>query len=79
MYLHSQGLWCDRVSSLWMLPCMTDDLVSSLYRRDIKNVPQLLDVPFATLQALCGNSAASRLKQVMFFCLYLHLLSIYYL
>lgn len=58
-----QGLWCDRDSSLWMLPCMTDDLLSSLYRRDIIKVPQLLDIPLATLQTLCGNSAASRLKQ----------------
>ncbi|KAI5648291.1 hypothetical protein M9H77_34296 [Catharanthus roseus] len=58
-----QGLWCDRDSSLRMLPCMTEDLVSSLNRRGILKVPQLLDVPFATLQALTDNSTASRLQQ----------------
>lgn len=47
---------------------MTEDLVSSLNRRGILKVPQLLDVPFATLRALTDNSTASRLQQVTSFC-----------
>ncbi|XP_058180771.1 DExH-box ATP-dependent RNA helicase DExH14 [Rhododendron vialii] len=58
-----QGLWFGSNTALWMLPCMTDDLVGSLSRRGISNVQQLLDLPRSNLQALIGNSNASRLYQ----------------
>ncbi|KAI8543195.1 hypothetical protein RHMOL_Rhmol08G0198900 [Rhododendron molle] len=58
-----QGLWFGSNTSLWMLPCMTDDLVGSLSRRGISNVQQLLDLPRSNLPALIGSSNASRLYQ----------------
>ncbi|KAG6412853.1 hypothetical protein SASPL_125545 [Salvia splendens] len=57
-----QGLWCDKDSSLWMLPCMTDDLVSTLSQRGIFNVLQLLDVPLDSLHFLT-KSSNSRLHE----------------
>lgn len=50
-----QGLWFNRDSSLWMLPCMNNDLVSQLSKRGISNVQQLLDLPKAKLQMLPQN------------------------
>ncbi|KAI3463912.1 hypothetical protein Pfo_020575 [Paulownia fortunei] len=58
-----QGLWFDRDSPLWMLPCMTDDLVTTLSQRGILNVLQLLDLPPATLQGFTKSSIASRLLE----------------
>ncbi|XP_050224918.1 DExH-box ATP-dependent RNA helicase DExH14 isoform X1 [Mercurialis annua] len=58
-----QGLWFDKDSSLWMLPCMNADLASSLSQKGISKVQQLLDVPRTTLQAMVGNTLASRLSQ----------------
>jgi len=60
----SQGLWFDKDSSLWMLPCMNEDLQQSLRKRGISTVQQLLDLPGATLQAMIGNFPASRFYQV---------------
>ncbi|KAL6995089.1 activating signal cointegrator 1 complex subunit, partial [Sarracenia purpurea var. burkii] len=57
-----QGLWFGKESALWMLPCMTNDLVGLLSKRGISNVQQLLDLPKSTLQALVGNHV-SRLYQ----------------
>lgn len=50
-----QGLWFNRDSPLWMLPCMNNDLVSQLSKRGISNVQQLLDLPNAKLQMLLQN------------------------
>lgn len=61
-----QALWCDEDSSLWMLPCMTDDLVSTLNQRGILNILQLLDVPLDSLQFLSKSSTASRLHEVCY-------------
>ncbi|KAL9170519.1 hypothetical protein ABFS82_04G149700 [Erythranthe guttata] len=58
-----QGLWFDKDSSLWMLPCMTDDLITTLGQRGISSVRQLLDLPTASLQALIKSSGASRLHE----------------
>ncbi|KAH8487180.1 hypothetical protein H0E87_025954, partial [Populus deltoides] len=58
-----QGLWFDKDSSLWMLPCMNEDLQQSLGKRGISTVQQLLDLPGATLQAMIGNFPASRFYQ----------------
>eukprot|EP00258_Populus_trichocarpa_P026648 XP_024442667.1 DExH-box ATP-dependent RNA helicase DExH14 [Populus trichocarpa] len=58
-----QGLWFDKDSSLWMLPCMNEDLQQSLRKRGISTVQQLLDLPGATLQAMIGNFPASRFYQ----------------
>ncbi|KAL5815738.1 hypothetical protein ACOSQ4_026379 [Xanthoceras sorbifolium] len=58
-----QGLWFDQDSVLWMLPCMNDDLVSSLQKRGISTMQQLLDIPKGTLQTVIGNFPASRLYQ----------------
>ncbi|XP_027168021.1 DExH-box ATP-dependent RNA helicase DExH14 isoform X1 [Coffea eugenioides] len=58
-----QGLWYDKDSSLWMLPCMTDVLISSLSRRGIAKIQQLLDTPSTVLQAIADNATASRLHQ----------------
>ena len=59
-----QGLWFDEDSSFWMLPSMNVDLASSLNKRGISTVQQLLDLPKATFQTVIGNSPASRLNQV---------------
>ncbi|XP_010258071.1 PREDICTED: DExH-box ATP-dependent RNA helicase DExH14 isoform X2 [Nelumbo nucifera] len=58
-----QGLWRNRDSSLWMLPCMNSDLVSSLGKRGISSVLQLLSLPRATLQALVKDLPAPQLYQ----------------
>ncbi|KAA8541028.1 hypothetical protein F0562_024834 [Nyssa sinensis] len=58
-----QGLWFDKDSALWMLPCMTNDLAGLLSKRGISNVQQLLNLPKETLQAVIGSSTASRLYQ----------------
>ncbi|KAJ8643830.1 hypothetical protein MRB53_005578 [Persea americana] len=50
-----QGLWFNRDSPLWMLPCMNNDLVSQLSKRGISNVQQLLNLPKAKLQMLLQN------------------------
>lgn len=58
-----QGLWFDKDSALNMLPCMSEDLTSTLGRRGISKVQQLLDLPRATLQNLLGSSPVSSLYQ----------------
>ncbi|KAK6153447.1 hypothetical protein DH2020_013086 [Rehmannia glutinosa] len=58
-----QGLWFDNDSPLWMLPCMTDDLVTTLGQRGILNILQLLDLPLATLQGLANTSTTKRLHE----------------
>ncbi|EXC06423.1 hypothetical protein L484_004708 [Morus notabilis] len=58
-----QGLWFDKDSSLWMLPCMTVELADSLSRRGISSLQQLLDLPKAALQSMIGNFPTSRLVQ----------------
>ncbi|KAL7114962.1 hypothetical protein ACP275_04G154200 [Erythranthe tilingii] len=58
-----QGLWFDKDSSLWMLPCMTEDLITTFGQRGISSVRQLLDLPTASLQALIKTSGASRLHE----------------
>lgn len=59
-----QGLWFDRDSHLWMLPHMTDDLISLLHKSGISNLQQLLVLSKQNLQSVVGNSNASRLYQV---------------
>uniref|UniRef100_A0A1J3K0M4 RNA helicase n=1 Tax=Noccaea caerulescens TaxID=107243 RepID=A0A1J3K0M4_NOCCA len=58
-----QGMWSDQDSSLWMIPCMNDDLLGSLTSRGIHTLHQLLDLPKGTLQSVIGNFPASRLSQ----------------
>ncbi|KAE8716022.1 hypothetical protein F3Y22_tig00110156pilonHSYRG00221 [Hibiscus syriacus] len=58
-----QGLWFDQGSALWMLPCMNDELASSLSKRGISTVQQLFDIPKATLQTVIGNFPSSKLYQ----------------
>lgn len=58
-----QGLWLDKDSSLWMLPCMNNDLITSLSKRGIYSLQELLDIPRAALQTVIGNFPASRLYQ----------------
>ncbi|CAI0431699.1 unnamed protein product [Linum tenue] len=58
-----QGLWFDRDSALWMLPCMNADLFSVLSRQGISTVQQLLDLPKSSLQAVIGSFPVSRLYQ----------------
>ncbi|CAK9163517.1 unnamed protein product [Ilex paraguariensis] len=58
-----QGLWFNRDSPMWMLPCMTGDLMSSLQKRGISAIQQLLDLPEVNLQSVVGSSTASRLYQ----------------
>ncbi|XP_073143681.1 DExH-box ATP-dependent RNA helicase DExH14 [Henckelia pumila] len=58
-----QGLWFDRDSPFWMLPCMTDDLITTLNQRGFLNVQQLLHLPKANFQALTGIATASRLHE----------------
>lgn len=58
-----QGLWFDKDSALKMLPCMSEDLISTLGRRGISKVQQLLDLPRATLQNLLGSFPVSSLYQ----------------
>lgn len=47
-----------------MLPCMNEDLASSLRKLGYLTLHQLLDLPKTTLQNLIGNVAASKLTQV---------------
>lgn len=63
MQMVMQGLWFDKDSSLWMLPCMNEDLLQSLRKGGISTVQQLLDLPGAPLQAMIGNFPASRFYQ----------------
>lgn len=58
-----QGLWYDKDSSLWMLPCMSSDLVSSLGKKGISSVQQLLDLPKANIQTVLEGFPASRISQ----------------
>ncbi|KAI4335915.1 hypothetical protein L6164_014511 [Bauhinia variegata] len=58
-----QGLWFDKESALWMLPCMNSTLLSSLTGSGISTIQQLLDIPKALLQNVAGNFPASRLYQ----------------
>ncbi|XP_065878645.1 DExH-box ATP-dependent RNA helicase DExH14 isoform X2 [Euphorbia lathyris] len=58
-----QGLWCDKDSDLWMLPCMDTDLVSSLSKKGISTLQHLLDLSKTTLQAMVGSLLGSRLYQ----------------
>nr|CAD1837931.1 unnamed protein product [Ananas comosus var. bracteatus] len=58
-----QGLWFDRDSSLWMLPCMDDDLLSHLNKVGISTLLDLLDLPYANLQRLLHPFRASELNQ----------------
>lgn len=64
LFAFSQGLWFDKGSALWMLPCMSDDLASSLSKRGISTVQQLLVLPKPSLQAMIGSFPASILYQV---------------
>ncbi|KAK1273205.1 hypothetical protein QJS04_geneDACA008017 [Acorus gramineus] len=57
-----QGLWFERDSPLWMLPCMTDDLLSFLNKEGISNVQQLL-VLHKDLQLLLRDAPMSRLSE----------------
>nr|KAJ0203753.1 hypothetical protein LSAT_V11C500237010 [Lactuca sativa] len=57
-----QGMWFERDSPLWMLPCMSEDLFSLLQKGGISNIQQLLDLPKMSMQSRFGNSA-SRLQQ----------------
>ncbi|KAM1340459.1 hypothetical protein ACFX2H_038850 [Malus domestica] len=58
-----QGLWFDKDSSLWMMPCMNVELADSLSKRGIFSVQQLLNLPKATLQTMIGNFPASKFFQ----------------
>ncbi|KAK6925104.1 Helicase, C-terminal [Dillenia turbinata] len=58
-----QGLWFDETSCLWMLPCMTSDLVESLRRRGISNLQQLVDCSKRVLQGIIGSSSVSWINQ----------------
>ncbi|OWM65237.1 hypothetical protein CDL15_Pgr008827 [Punica granatum] len=58
-----QGLWCDKGSSLWMLPSMNVEIEDALRRRGLTTLQQLLRVPKDTLQSIIGNSTAQRLFQ----------------
>lgn len=46
-----------------MLPCMNNDLITSLSKRGIYSLQELLDIPRAALQTVIGNFPASRLYQ----------------
>lgn len=59
-----QGMWSDQDSSLWMIPCMNDDLLGSLTARGIHTLHQLLELPRETLKSVTGNFPASKLSQV---------------
>ncbi|XP_047314247.1 DExH-box ATP-dependent RNA helicase DExH14-like [Impatiens glandulifera] len=59
-----QGLWFDKEhSALWMVPCMTDDIVGALRERGISGVQQLLEIPKSDLLSIVGSSTGSRLYQ----------------
>ncbi|KAF2598132.1 hypothetical protein F2Q68_00012454 [Brassica cretica] len=58
-----QGMWSDQDSSLWMIPCMNDDLLGSLTARGIHTLHQLLELRRETLKSITGNFPASKLSQ----------------
>lgn len=47
-----QGLWYGKDSSLWMLPCMSDDLLGFLNRNGVFAVQELLSLPNRKLRML---------------------------
>lgn len=63
MQMVMQGLWFDEDSALWMLPCMSVDLLAFLRKRGISSVGQLFDLPKSTLQGIIGSFPVSRLYQ----------------
>lgn len=56
-----QGLWFERDSSLWMLPCMNSDLLSHLNRMGFSSVQELLELPHRELQMLLQRFPSSEL------------------
>ncbi|KAG1341965.1 putative DExH-box ATP-dependent RNA helicase DExH14 [Cocos nucifera] len=58
-----QGLWFERDSSLWMLPCMNDDLLIHIKKAGISTLQDLLDLPSANLQRLLRQFPSSELYQ----------------
>ncbi|CAN1151841.1 DExH-box ATP-dependent RNA helicase DExH14 [Linum perenne] len=63
MQMVMQGLWFERDSALWMLPCMNTDLFATLNNRGISTVQQLLDIPKSRLQDMIGSFPISRLNK----------------
>ncbi|KAG9140070.1 hypothetical protein Leryth_025455 [Lithospermum erythrorhizon] len=61
--IYLQGLWVDRESQLWMLPCMTEDLIISLNKKGFYNVNHLMNVQLGTLQTITESSIASSLYE----------------
>lgn len=59
-----QGLWYEKDSSLWMLLCMSDDLLSFLNRNGVFAVQELLNLPSRKLRVLLQQITSSELYQV---------------
>ncbi|WOL01441.1 DExH-box ATP-dependent RNA helicase DExH14 [Canna indica] len=58
-----QGLWFGKDSSLWMLPCMTEDLLTHLNNIGILSVQDLLEFPKAKFQQLLQKIPAKELYE----------------
>nr|XP_010936311.1 DExH-box ATP-dependent RNA helicase DExH14 isoform X2 [Elaeis guineensis] len=58
-----QGLWFERDSSLWMLPCMNNDLLIHIKKAGISTLQDLLGLPSANLQRLLRQFPSSELYQ----------------
>lgn len=58
-----QGLWYGSDSSLWMLPSMTEDVLSLLNKHDIFSMQELIELPNSKLEILLGKICASKLYQ----------------
>ncbi|XP_020701426.1 DExH-box ATP-dependent RNA helicase DExH14 isoform X3 [Dendrobium catenatum] len=58
-----QGLWYGSDSSLWMLPSMTEDVLSRLNKHDIFSMQELVELPNSKLEMLLEKNCASKLYQ----------------
>lgn len=65
MQMVMQGLWFERDSSLWMLPCMSDDLINYLGEKGISSMQELLNIPEKKWQKLFHDLPTSDLYQCM--------------
>lgn len=60
-----QGLWFGKDSSLWMLPCMNEDILNHLNNIGILSLQDLLELPKAKFQQMLQRYPASELYQDM--------------
>ncbi|URE24984.1 activating signal cointegrator 1 complex subunit 3, partial [Musa troglodytarum] len=58
-----QGLWFGKDSSLWMLPCMSEDILNHLNNIGIMSLQDLLELPKTKVQQMLQRYPASEFYQ----------------